>query len=86
MKQQRKQLRTLMEDFRFLQILLTIIKCNNSIALTQNPQLHARTKYFEIQHHFIRDIVQNEKVTIEHCLTSKIVADVFTQSLTKEKH
>jgi CRISPR/Cas system-associated endonuclease Cas1 len=81
-------LRTLMEDFRFPQVLPTIIKCNNqsSIALTQNPKLHARTMHFEIQHHFIRDIIQNEKVTIEHCHTSINVADAFTKSLTKEKH
>jgi hypothetical protein len=59
-------LRQLVEDLRFNQVLSTIIKCDNrsSIALTQNPQFLAKTKHIEIQHHFIREKIQDEQVNI----------------------
>ena len=65
-----------------------IIKVNNqgSMQLSKNPEYHARTKHIDIQHHFIREVIEMKQVELEYCETGKMVADIFTKPLTKPKH
>lgn len=62
--------------------------CDNqgAIAMTQNAVSHARTKHIDIKHHFIKDLVEDKKVTIEYVHTSENVADVFTKALPAPRH
>ena len=59
------------------------VLCDNlsAIYLTVNPILHARTKHIEVDHHFIREKVQNNTITVQHVLGTEQVADVFTKPL-----
>ncbi|GJR79540.1 retrovirus-related pol polyprotein from transposon TNT 1-94 [Tanacetum coccineum] len=43
------------------------IMCDNkgAIDLNKNPMQHSRTKHIEIRHHFLRDNVQKEHISIE---------------------
>ncbi|GJX72242.1 copia protein [Tanacetum coccineum] len=43
------------------------IMCDNkgAIDLSKNPVQHSRTKHIEIRHHFLRDNVQKENISIE---------------------
>lgn len=57
-----------------------------SIALANNPEYHARTKHIDIQYHFIRECVQNGKISLTYCPTADMVADEMTRALAKERH
>jgi KUP system potassium uptake protein len=65
-----------------------VIRCDNqgAISLTKNPTQHARTKHIDVQHHFVRERVENGEAMFEYCLTEEMVADVLTKALSKERH
>jgi hypothetical protein len=43
---------------------MMVIRCDNqgAISLTKNPTHHARSKHIDVQHHFVRERVENEEV------------------------
>ena len=59
-----------LEDYGMSQTKI-LIKCDNTSAinLSKNPIQHSRTKHIEIRHHFIRDHIQNEDISLEFILT-----------------
>ena len=59
------------------------IQCDNqgAIALTKNPEYHARTKHIDIQFHFIRQHVESETIKLVYCPTYEMTADIFTKPL-----
>jgi len=67
---------------------MMVIRCDNqgAISLTKNPIHHARIKHINVQHHFVRERVENEEVRFEYCLTEHRVVDVLTKALSKERH
>jgi hypothetical protein len=58
---------------------------NGSIAMTQNPQFHKRTKHVNIKWHWIRDQIQNNQITITKCSDPEQTADVLTKALPRPK-
>jgi hypothetical protein len=64
---------------------MMVIRCDNQgvISLTKNPTHHARTKHIDVQHHFVRERVENGEVRFEYCPTEHMVADVLTYALSK---
>ncbi len=44
-----------------------VIRCDNqgAISLTKNPRQYARTKHIDVQHHFVREQVENAEVILE---------------------
>jgi hypothetical protein len=56
------------------------------IALAKNPEHHTRTKHIDIQHHFIREKVENNQVQLIYCPTEEMKADILTKPLSKDKH
>jgi hypothetical protein len=63
-----------------------VVRCDNlgAISLTKNPTQHAGIKHIDVQHHFLRERVENGEVTFEYCSTEEMVADVLTKALSKE--
>jgi len=61
------------------------IQCDNqgAIALTRNPEYHARTKHVDIQFHFIRQHVESNTIKLLYCPTHEMTADVFTKALAR---
>ena len=46
-----------------------------------NPIHHSRTKHIDIRHHFIRDLVEDKVIALEHVATELQLADIFTKAL-----
>ncbi len=55
----------LMMDLRYMEEKkVMVIRCDNqgAISLTKNRTHHARTKHIDVQHHFVREQVENGEV------------------------
>ena len=61
--------------------------CDNkaTIATTQNPKLHNRTKHVEVIKLFIKEKLENELIIMPYIPTSKHVAIILTEGLLKKK-
>ena len=57
-----------------------------AIALARNPEYHACTKHIDIQYHFIRDLVSSEKVNLQFCSSTDMIADIMTKALPRATH
>ena len=57
-----------------------------AIALARNPEFHARTKHIDIQYHFVGELVAAEKVNLQYCTSSNMVAEIMTKSLLRVTH
>ena len=81
-------LRNLYGELRFPQQSATVIKGDNdgSVVLTHNPQFHQRSKHIAIHHHWVRDLVADEVLSIENCRDPEQMADVLTKAFLKPKH
>ena len=81
-------LRQLLADVGLVQEGSTQILCDNqgAIALAKNPTHHSRTKHIDVQHHFIRERVEDEVIELKYVPTQAMVADVLTKSLGKPQH
>ncbi|KAJ0502796.1 putative RNA-directed DNA polymerase [Helianthus annuus] len=80
-------IRRILEDLGHIQNEATTIWCDSqsAINLSRNPVQHGKAKHIELKHHFIRDMIQQEKVILQYCNTSDQVADCLTKALSKEK-
>jgi hypothetical protein len=61
---------------------LVVIEGDNqgSLALTENPEFHQRTKHIDIKHHFLRQEVGEKRVAFSYVKTTKLAADGLTSS------
>lgn len=57
-----------------------------TISFAQNVGFHARSKHIDIRHHFIRENITSNKVTVNYCTTEDNVADILTKGLNRYKH
>ena len=80
--------RMLMKEIGYIStdIPTTLLVDNQScMALAKNPAYHARTKHIDVQHHFIRDKVEDKEVELKYCNTGDMVADFLMKAIPKEK-
>jgi hypothetical protein len=75
-------MKQMLEEYNVEQDALTLY-CDNlsAINISKNPIQHSRTKHIDIQHHFIRDLVEKNIVTLEHVTSEEQIADIFTKAL-----
>ena len=61
--------------------------CDNTstINISKNPVQHSRTKHIGIQHHFIRELVEDGTFTLEFIYTDNQKADLFTKPLDSKR-
>ena len=60
--------------------------CDNktTISIAYNPIQHDRTKYVEVDRHFIKEKVESNKVCLNYVSTKHQLADVLTKGLDRE--
>jgi len=75
-------MKTLFGDYRFSQDTM-VINCDNTSAIniSKNPVQHSRTKHIDIRHHFLRDLVESEVVSLSFISTEIQLAGIFTKPL-----
>ena len=75
----RRTLRSLRQE----KAIETVIFCDNSsaIALSKNVVFHKRTKHIDTKFHYIRELVNNGEIVLQHCRTQEQVADILTKPL-----
>ena len=61
------------------------IYCDNTSAinLSKNPLHHARTKHIDIRHHFLRDNISKEIISLEFINSENQLADILTKPLSQ---
>ena len=52
-----------------------------AIALTKNPHLNERSKHIDVSYHFIRDLVEKERLKITYVPTNEMITDGSTKPL-----
>ena len=71
-----------LREFKFGMISPIIYEDNQStIKLVENPVFHKRSKHVDIKYHFVRELVENNTLTIQYVSTSDNIADIFTKPL-----
>ena len=72
----------MLTEYNVTQNVMTLY-CDNlsAINISKNPIQHSRTKHIDIRHHFIRDLVEDKVITLEHVATDLQLADIFTKAL-----
>jgi Reverse transcriptase (RNA-dependent DNA polymerase) len=80
--------RNLMEELDLPQAKTSILHSDNqaAIAISHNPQFHARTKHIDIDLHFLRDHVQSGILKLEYVPSQDNLADIFTKALPRPSH
>lgn len=80
-------LRRIMEAFGCTDENATILQSDNlgAIHLTSKSTFHGRTKNIEIHYHWIREVVKNGYIKLQHCPTEEMVADLLTKALGKQQ-
>ena len=71
-----------LKDFG-LNISKSPIYCDNTSAinLSKNTTQHARTKHIDIRHHFLRDNISREVITLDFINSENQIADILTKPL-----
>ncbi|KAL5548769.1 hypothetical protein UlMin_004000 [Ulmus minor] len=77
---------SLLSELQITSSSLPMVYCDNLSAtyLTANPILHAQTKHVEVDHHFIREKVQDNILGVEHVPAEEQIADIFTKPLSSQ--
>ena len=65
----------------------TNLLCDNNatINLSEDPLLHDHVKHIDIKHHFLRECVQSQEITLSYINTHDNIADIFTKALDTRK-
>ncbi|EOX98011.1 Cysteine-rich RLK (RECEPTOR-like protein kinase) 8 [Theobroma cacao] len=76
-------LRSLLSDFGILHTspISLYTDSQSAIHICKNPVLHERTKYIEMDYHFIREKVSSGFIVRIHVCTNIQLADLFTKTL-----
>ncbi|XP_057451950.1 BTB/POZ domain-containing protein At2g46260-like [Lotus japonicus] len=75
-------MKQMLKEYNVLQDVMTLY-CDNlsAINISKNPIQHTRTKHINIHHHFIKDLVEEKIIALEHVETELQLADIFTKAL-----
>ena len=76
-------LEQLLRELKFEDDTQMMLICDKQAALhiAFNPVFHERTKYIEVDYHFIREKIESRNITTRFANSSDQLADIFTKSL-----
>ena len=53
--------------------------------MAKNPDYHSKTKYIDVQYHFVRDMVEYKRVFLVEVDTLKNFSDALAKSVSTQK-
>jgi hypothetical protein len=60
----------MLTEYNVTQDVMTLYYDNlSAINISKNPIQHNRTKHIDIRHHFIRELVEDKIIVLEHVAT-----------------
>ena len=61
--------------------------CDNqgAIALAKDNKFHSQMKHIDLRYHFIRETIEDNKLSITYIPTKENIADIFTKALGRPK-
>ena len=62
---------------------IILVDNESAIKLGQNPEFHKRTKHIDIQYHYIREAIQDNKVKLTYINTKRQLADLLTKNVNR---
>ena len=67
---------------------LMTIHCDSmaAIAYTKDPKYHGRTKHINMKNNYIRDLIAQKEVIVEHIYTSHMVVDPLTKPIPRDAY
>jgi len=76
-------LATLCKDLGVQQVCPTLIYCDNTstIKMSKIDVFHSRTKHIYAHFHYIREQLENNRISLQHISTKLQLADIFTKPL-----
>ena len=76
-------LKQLLKELQFGEVIQMTLICDNQVALhiSSNPVFHERTKYIEIDYHFIREKIISGDIKTEFVNSNNQLANIFTKPL-----
>jgi hypothetical protein len=74
-------MKKLLCDYSFTQDMIIHYDNTSAINIFKNLVQHSRTKHIDIQHHFIRDLVESKEVALIFIPTDNQLADILTKPL-----
>ena len=79
-------MRRMLRDLRHDQEGATTIFCDNTspIVLSNNSIFHKRTKHIDVKYHFIKELISNDEIVLQHCRSQEQLANIFTKPLARE--
>ncbi|TYK22608.1 gag-pol polyprotein [Cucumis melo var. makuwa] len=71
-------MKNMLHEYGFDQDTITLY-CDNmsAIDISKNPIQHSRTKHIDIRHHFIRELVEDKVIRLDHIRSNLQLADIF---------
>lgn len=62
--------------------------CDNrgAISISNNIGYNCRTKHIDLRHYFLKDLISDNVIELEHVPTQEMLADILTKPLTFVKH
>ena len=56
----------------------------SAINISKNQVMHSKKKHIAIKYHFLRELVQDKEVRLEHVDTKEQIANIFIKKLSKD--
>lgn len=80
-------LQSLFSELNIAKLPTLVLWCDNQSvgALARNPIFHSKSKYIELDVHYVRDKILNKELEIRYILTDEQVADILTKPLSLPK-
>jgi hypothetical protein len=80
-------IRTLLMELGYCQDRPTTIYEDNQscITISNNPEKHNRTKHIDIRYHYLRQLIEENKIKLEYIDTENQIADLLTKPLPRPK-
>ncbi|HEY5813547.1 MAG TPA: reverse transcriptase domain-containing protein [Terrimicrobiaceae bacterium] len=55
----------------------------SALRLVANPEFHSKSKHIDVQHHYVRELLEDGTIGVEYVRTSEMAADCLTKPLKK---